>query len=211
MRRGWRRGAEPGSGREANRTVPAFLKNPGKMLSLKLRFQTCFKLSQKDFALLEELIAVSSTAGTGISPSSEATHEKNQIKKALGRNKVTSENYFKACVSNKSTTDLRQRFKLQHPPQQSQDFIRKKKSGGKKKIPSSCKAEGATHPRARPHSPGCSPAQGQARGKPLSMGTLSPIPPASSRPVPAPRGLQVPVEVKAVLSHLGNRRGRRGR
>lgn len=60
------------------KTVPAFTKNSTKILSLKVHFQMCFKLSQKDFMLLEELITVSSTAGT--LPSSKVTHTHTQKK-----------------------------------------------------------------------------------------------------------------------------------
>lgn len=45
-------------------TVLAFTKNSMKRLSLQVCFQIYFKLSQKDCMLLEELITVSSTAGT---------------------------------------------------------------------------------------------------------------------------------------------------
>lgn len=46
------------------KTVLAFTNNSMKRLSLKVRFQIYFKLSQKDRMLLEELITVSSTVGT---------------------------------------------------------------------------------------------------------------------------------------------------
>lgn len=54
--------------------VLAFTKNSMKRLSLKVRFQIYFKLSQQDCMLLEELITVSSTAGT--LPSSKVTLKK---------------------------------------------------------------------------------------------------------------------------------------
>lgn len=56
--------------------VLAFTKNSMKRHSLKVRFQTYFKLSQKDFTLLEELNTVSSMAEMGTLLSSKVTHKK---------------------------------------------------------------------------------------------------------------------------------------
>lgn len=82
--------------------------NSMKILGLKVRFQMYFKLSH-DFTLLEELVTVSSTVKQGFFPPPKSHTQKIKLKKHVKpAERVTSGNYFKVCISNKSAIDARQ-------------------------------------------------------------------------------------------------------